>query len=235
MKYEEDFVWAVREELKNISNRMWNDFWKNFFCDVIKGHSFVTECCCFEIDKKMIHFIIDYLMDIINDLAHIYGINVTTDNQWDEAHVHLDFCTSLKFDTLIIHIMYDTITLTKPIRESICYNFILSDYKMVGQILKDYCYKLYKEKIAEGKKLEEDYKEIEKQAQGLTYKTIEIAKNSILTLYYKLNNDDIELVQENLYSYFFYKEKNIRIFHKDFMDNPSILINELNSLSSITK
>ena len=82
-----------------------------------------------------------------------------------------------------------------------------------------------KEKFSE---LRENYKKIKASSDGLTAKTIEIAQNSIRTLYEKSGEKHMNLVQRELYSSLLYKGRMIRIFHKDFLKDPNVLIKELN-------
>lgn len=75
-------------------------------------------------------------------------------------------------------------------------------------------------------KLQEDYKKIEASSKGLTTKTIEIAQNSIRTLYEASAQKNRSLVQRNLYSAMVINGKNVRIYHRDFLDDPKVLMNE---------
>lgn len=65
---------------------------------------------------------------------------------------------------------------------------------------------------------------------GLTLKTIEIAQNSIKTLYESSGEKNRNLVQRNLYSSLLYKGRMIRIFHKDFLENPNVLLKEFEKI-----
>ena len=238
MDNEIGFVWNINFELNDIYIDMWIDFWNKFFFEIMKEHSFVSEGGYPEIDRRIEQCVLNYLTDVVYDLAHIYGFNVKVDSGKDGAHLYLDFCSGLEFDDLNIDIKGETIFISKFICDSLCYKLVFNNFRMVGYILKDFCYKLFNKQIAQGKKLEDKYNELVKQTSSLTSETVNIAKNSIrslLRLYKKNNIINIDLRQNDLYSYLFCDDRVIRVFHKEFMDNPGILINELNSLSSITK
>ena len=81
-----------------------------------------------------------------------------------------------------------------------------------------------KEKFEE---LRENYKRIKASSKGLTTKTIEIAQNSIRTLYEASGEKNKNLVQRSLYSSLLYKGRMIRIFHRDFLKDPNVLLKEL--------
>lgn len=102
--------------------------------------------------------------------------------------------------------------------------FWLEEYKLVENIQTGLCDELYNRQKQKFNKLQEGYKKIESSLKGLTTKTIEIAQNSIRTLYEASTQKNRSLVQRNLYSAMIMKGKNVRIYHKDFLDNPKVLM-----------
>lgn len=108
--------------------------------------------------------------------------------------------------------------------------FWLEEYKLVENILTGLCDELYNRQKQKFNKLQEDYKKIESSLKGLTTKTIEIAQNSIRTLYDASTQKNRSLVQRNLYSAMIIKGKNVRIYHKDFLDNPKVLMKEFGEI-----
>lgn len=97
---------------------------------------------------------------------------------------------------------------------------------MVENILTGLCDELYNLQKQKFNKLQEDYKKIESSSKGFTTKTIEIAQNSIRTLYEASAQKNRSLVQRNLYSAMIINGKNVRIYHKNFLDDPKVLLNE---------
>lgn len=104
--------------------------------------------------------------------------------------------------------------------------FWLEEYRLVENILTGLCDELYNRQKQKFNKLQEEYKKIESSSNGLTTKTIEIAQNSIRTLYEASTQKNRSLVQRNLYSSMIINGKNVRIYHKDFLDDPKVLMNE---------
>ena len=105
--------------------------------------------------------------------------------------------------------------------------FWLEEYKLVENIVKDICTQLFGNQKENFLELRENYKKIKASSEGLTTKTIEIAQNTIRTLYEASGEKTRNLVQRNLYSSMLYKGRIIRIFHRDFLKDPSILTKEL--------
>ena len=61
--------------------------------------------------------------------------------------------------------------------------FWLEEYGLVEIIVKDLCEQLFNERKEQFSTLHKNYKKIQASSMGLTLKTIEIAQNSIKTLY----------------------------------------------------
>lgn len=83
--------------------------------------------------------------------------------------------------------------------------FWLEEYWLVENILTGLCDELYNRQKKKFNKLQEDYKKIESSSKDLTTKTIEIAQNSISTLYEASTQKNRSLVQRNLYSAMIFK------------------------------
>ncbi len=107
--------------------------------------------------------------------------------------------------------------------------FWLEEYQLVENIVKEMCQQLFENQKEKFLELRENYKVISASAEGLTSKTIEIAQNTIKTLYEASCEKNRNLVQRKLYSSMLYKGRMIRIFHRDFMNDPSVLKKELES------
>ena len=108
--------------------------------------------------------------------------------------------------------------------------FWLEEYVLVENILTGLCDELYNLQKQQFNKLQEDYRRIELSSEGLTIKTIEIAQNSIRTLYEASTQKYRSLVQRNLYSSMNINGKNVRIYHKDFLADPKVLMKEFGKI-----
>ena len=104
--------------------------------------------------------------------------------------------------------------------------FWLEEYVLVENIIKDMCTQLFENQKEKFQELRENYKKIKASSEGLTTKTIEIAQNTIRTLYEASGEKNRNLVQRSLYSSLLYKGRMIRIFHRDFLNDPGVLMKE---------
>ena len=80
---------------------------------------------------------------------------------------------------------------------------------------------------------------IKKKTYGLTRKSIDITKNTISSMYdnEKNRNPQLEfsIQSRNLYTDIGINKRTFTIFHKDFMDNPKKVIDELHELEEKCK
>ena len=106
----------------------------------------------------------------------------------------------------------------------------MEEYILVGNILVELCDKLFNQQSQRFKKLLEDCKKIE----NLTPKTVEIAQQSIKSLCEVYPQKTRILIQKNVYSELEINGKAVRIFHKDFLENPSILTDQLKTRKQIS-
>lgn len=130
------------------------------------------------------------------------------------------------FEELSVIVCINDITMRILPHSPLLKLFWLEEYRLVENILTGLCDELYNRQKQKFNKLQEEYKKIESSSNGLTTKTIEIAQNSIRTLYEASTQKNRSLVQRNLYSSMIINGKNVRIYHKDFLDDPKVLMNE---------
>ena len=105
--------------------------------------------------------------------------------------------------------------------------FSLEEASTVEKMLISLLADLFVEKKDYFNQIQDEYLKIREDSSTLTPKTIEIAKNSIKTIYDKYPQKNKHLLQRNLYSEMTIKEKKIWIFHSDFLKNPNVLLKEL--------
>ena len=176
---------------------------------------------------------VEKLKGTIDDLCHIYGLEseMTSHPYRTEIKLKIDYFDyqnkKSTMDELSIIVCQKDITMRILPHNPLLKLFWLEEYQLVENIVKEMCQQLFdnqKEKFLE---LRENYKKISASGEGLTSKTIEIAQNTIKTLYEASCAKNRNLVQRNLYSSMLYKGRMIRIFHRDFMNDPSVLKKEL--------
>ena len=97
----------------------------------------------------------------------------------------------------------------------------LEEYGCVKNIVKDLCEELYNNNKLE--QLHRDYKRVYDCSENLTQKTVEIAQNTIKGVYEAKQKINRSLVQKVLYSSMLINGQRVRIYHKDFLENPAVL------------
>ena len=220
---------ALEREQYELFSRMQSEFWHGLFCEILKKHTYQNDFYFLEKNLPMSK-VLESMKGMVYDLCHIYGLECK-----ETFH---GYRTELKFkfnyydyknqkdtmDELSIVICKKDITIRILPHNPLLKLFQLEEYVLVENIVKDMCAQLFgnlKEKFL---KLEENYKKIKVSSEGLTPKTIEIAQNSIRTLYQSSREKYKNLVQRNLYSNLLIKGQMIRIFHRDFLKDPNVLM-----------
>ena len=92
---------------------------------------------------------------------------------------------------------------------------------LVENIVKDLCEELFSNNKLE--QLHSDYKRVYDCSKNLTQKTVEIAQNTIKGVYEAKQKINRSLVQRVLYSSMLINGQRVRIYHKDFLENPAVL------------
>lgn len=109
--------------------------------------------------------------------------------------------------------------------------FILSDFLVVENILMDFCNEIFTNPAKEFTDFLEFKKKLDEDVKSLSLRSIEIAKSSIKSLYEASNQINKEIGQGYLFSEMIINKKEVRIMHKEFLDNPQILIQKLQKKS----
>lgn len=170
-----------------------------------------------------------------------YGISVTETNGPSRTEFILRICfdrkKKTKVDELSIVICNKDITLRIFPYDPLLKQFMLEEYVLVTNIivkLFDVIFNSEKEKF---EALAAETKHIEECSKNINSKSIEIARTSIRALYFqKDKSDHASFVQKALYSSFLKDGKVVRIYHKDFFENPEVLMNLFESnFKPITK
>lgn len=223
---------ALEREQNDLFARMQSEFWQSLFCDSLKKHTYQNDFFFME-NNLSYEKVVGKLKDVLNDICHIYGMDCEVTSHPYRTELKLKFGyydynnKKSTEDVLSIIVCQKDITMRLLPHNPMLKLFWLEEYVLVENIIKDMCTQLFENQKERYEELRENYKRIKASSKGLTTKTIEIAQNSIRTLYEASGEKNKNLVQRSLYSSLLYKGRIIRIFHRDFLENPSVLIKEL--------
>lgn len=220
---------ALEREQRDLFTRMQTEFWQTLFCDLLKKHSFQNDF--FLVNANLTNEdVVKHFRKVVSELTAKYDLSFTETSHPTRTEFKLRFCyygnKKKMSDELSVIVCIKDITIRILPHNPLLKLFWLEEYRLVENILTGMCDELYNLQKQKFNKLQEDYKKIESSSKGLTTKTIEIAQNSIRTLYEASAQKNRSLVQRNLYSAMIINGKNVRIYHKDFLDDPKVLMNE---------
>ena len=220
---------ALEREQRDLFTRMQTEFWQTLFCDLLKKHSFQNDF--FLVNANLTNEdVVKHFRKVVSELTAKYDLSFTETSHPTRTEFKLRFCyygyKKKLFDELSVIVCIKDITMRILPHNPLLKLFWLEEYRLVENILTGMCDELYNLQKQKFNKLQNDYKKIESSSKGLTTKTIEIAQNSIRTLYEASAQKNRSLVQRNLYSAMIINGKNVRIYHKDFLDDPKVLMNE---------
>lgn len=220
---------ALEREQRDLFTRMQTEFWQTLFCDLLKKHSFQNDF--FLVNANLTNEdVVKHFRKVVSELTAKYDLSFTETSHPTRTEFKLRFCyygyKKKLFDELSVIVCIKDITMRILPHNPLLKLFWLEEYRLVENILTGMCDELYNLQKQKFNKLQEDYKKIESSSKGLTSKTIEIAQNSIRTLYEASAQKNRSLVQRNLYSAMIINGQNVWIYHKDFLDDPKVLMNE---------
>lgn len=220
---------ALEREQRELFTRMQTEFWQTLFCDLLKKHSFQNDF--FLVNANLTNEdVVNHFRKVVSELSDKYELSFTETSHPTRTEFKLRFCyygyKKKMFDELSVIVCIKDITMRILPHNLLLKLFWLEEYRLVENILIGMCNELYNLQKQKFNKLQDDYKKIESSSKGLTTKTIEIAQNSIRTLYEASPQKNRSLVQRNLYSAMIINGQNVRIYHKDFLDDPKVLLNE---------
>lgn len=220
---------ALEREQRDLFTQMQTEFWQTLFCDLLKKHSFQNDF--FLVNANLTNEdVVNHFRKVVSELTAKYDLSFTETSHPTRTEFKLRFCyygnKKKMSDELSVIVCIKDITIRILPHNSLLKLFWLEEYRLVENILTGMCDELYNLQKQKFNKLQEDYKKIESSSKGLTTKTIEIVQNSIRTLYEASAQKNRSLVQRNLYSAMIINGQNVRIYHKDFLDDPKVLMNE---------
>ena len=223
---------TLEREQTELFGRLQSEFWQGLFCDILKKHTYQNDFYFVE-HNLTTEKVVGSLKRVFNDISHTYGLDceVTSHPYRTELKLKIDYYDyqnkKSTMDELSIIVCQKDITMRILPHNPLLKLFWLEEYQLVENIVKEMCQQLFENQKEKFLELRENYKEISASAEGLTAKTIEIAQNTIRTLYEASGEKHRNLVQRKLYSSLLYKGRMIRIFHRDFLKDPGILAREL--------
>lgn len=221
---------VLEQEQTDLFTRVQTEFWQTLFCDLLKKHSYQNDF--FLVNANLTNEdVVEHFRKVVSELTDKYELSFIETGHPTRTEFKLHFCyygyKKKMFDELSVIVCIKDITMRILPHNPLLKLFLLEEYRLVENILIGMCDELYNPQKQKFNQLQEDYKKIESSSKGLTTKTIEIAQNSIKTLYEASSQKNRSLVQRNLYSAMIINGKNVRIYHRDFLEDPKVLMNEL--------
>ena len=229
MNSSDELEWRLDREKKELFALVHSEFWHGIIWDLLKEHSLQVDFFLVRENLEMDE-VVEYLRNEIGEVTKKYGLGFTETTHPYRTELKIRFHNYgyvQSFDELSVVICKNDITMRMLPHSPMLKLFSLDEFKIVGNIVTDLCNKLFNDKLELFVGLLESYKRIEESTRGLTSKTIEIAQNSIRSVYDATDEKFKNLVQRDLYSSLRYKGKTIRILHKEFLENPAVLMEEL--------
>lgn len=105
--------------------------------------------------------------------------------------------------------------------------YSLYEYLTVEKIINDLCAELFSSSIKEISDFQNYRKKLEKDVKSMNLRAIEIARASIKSIYLKSEEENKNIFCGYLYSHLKIGEKTETIIHKDFLENPQLLVSKL--------
>ncbi|EID84338.1 hypothetical protein MSI_21710 [Treponema sp. JC4] len=229
MMYQKELAVVLEREQTELLSRVQTEFWQTLFCDLLKKHSFQNDFFLFSA-KLTNNDVVEHIRQVVSELSQQYDLSFTETGHPSRTEFKLRFCyyghKEKKFDELSVIVCIKDITMRILPHNPLLKLFWLEEYVLVENILKGLCDELYNLQKQQFNKLQEEYKRIETCSEGLTTKMIQIARTSIRSLYEASSQKNRSLVQRNLYSSMLINGRSVRIFHKDFLADPKVLLKE---------
>ena len=219
---------VLKDEKKNLLEVTHRIFWNSLFIDAYK---LIGLNNCKSSTKSLSYYMVrDYVDRFLVDLSKKCNLETTMQNQAAGTEYRLSFIhlnEEYFSDSVIIFIGFASIEL-RMLSGLFIETFALEDYEMMERLVSEVCNQLYeKGKLSE---LLYEHLRLEESDSNLTVKTVEIAQNSIRAIYNGKATSFYDLKQKYLYSDLYFRGKNIRVLHKEFLEAPEDLMKELEKL-----
>ena len=224
--------------LQQKQSALWKcDFWQSTFREVINRYSFQKDY--YLVGKKPTKNDLDnYFHRLFKKLESSYDLCYKRITRQHEIEYTLSLCYYSTHSNKRRHVSASEISLRlhkHDISLSILpYNFIdvsyyLDDYLVVEKVITDLCQELFSSPVTQITEFINFRESINAASRLLNKKSIDIARSSIKSLCLASSIKEEQLTQGYLYSEMNIGNEKFFIFHQDFLDNPKILINKLES------
>ncbi|MBR5032445.1 MAG: hypothetical protein IKX70_02095 [Treponema sp.] len=220
----------LKSEQRELFTHVQTEFWQGLFWKLLKDHTY-------QIDFFLVQQYVDmaeavaHLKVLMCNLAMKYGLGFVESGSIYRMELNLRFhnygIVSSMYDEVSIVICKDDISMRMLPHSPMLKIFSIDEYQLVGKLLQILCGQVFGERLEDFVKYLESYKRIETSTEGLTPKTIEIAQNSIRCIYEATDEKCKNLVQRNLYSSMRYRGRTFRVLHREFLQDPNVLLKEL--------
>ncbi len=220
MKWKE----IIGRETNQFFAQIKTEFWQGLFCDLLKKHTSQDDFFLVPADLTN-EEVVKHMRVTITEVSNKFGFRFIENTHPTRTEFLLRFPYIEKnretIDDFSIVICIRDITLRILPHSPLLKLYWLEEYGCVENIVKDLCEELYNNNKLE--QLHRDYKRVYDCSENLTQKTVEIAQNTIKGVYEAKQKINRSLVQKVLYSSMLINGQRVRIYHKDFLENPAVL------------
>lgn len=222
--------------LKKAQNELWRSkFWEKSFFDVVNRHCYQSD---YYLLKQPLTFndVDAHLWKTIKKLGAKYKIPCKRETSKYEIlfELGLSFAgepskrkRAFLESEIYVKLNRKGISFYLLPYSHLAKGFILFDYQVVENILTDFCNEILSNPAKEFTDFLEYKKKLNEDIESLSVRSIDIAKSSIKSLYEASNQINKKIAQGYLFSEMIINKKEVRIMHKEFLDNPQILIQKL--------
>ena len=220
----------LEKEKAELFTRVQSDFWQILFNDILKVHSYQKDYWLVQ-DDLTYKDVVEHLRSTFSEMNKEYDLPCYMSKLPYRTELKLRFFYSWKLkteiDDLSVVICENDITMRVLPHNPFFKIFRLDEYFLVKAIVKKVCNQLFNQPTGISSSLQTEYNKIQSSSENLTTKSIMIAQNSIKAIYEAAYGKKGNLVHKYLYTSLLCKNRVLRIFHKDFLVNPDILLKEI--------
>lgn len=206
------------------------EFWESLISQTIKKHSYQSDFSLVP-NNLTSDNIIQHIKKSLSDTCWEYKLDFSMDSRPGRTEFFIGLFKPSEGEKTIgmfsVVVCLSDICLRILPTHPWLKQFYLEDFILVENVLQDACFELFKNQEEKAKRYHVYIKKINECAEGLNLKSIQIAQNSIKAIYEASAQKNKSLVQRNLYSTMLIHGKSVRVMHKDFLENPSVLTSKL--------
>lgn len=221
--------------LEKVQKDLWKcDFWKPTFFNVLYRHSYQNEFYLLGSEPTP-QFVERYLHNVLRKIQgkHEVACRRVTAKDFVELNLGISYVSShsrkrqmTTVSELVVYIDDDQITVSLLPYCEMAEKYYLDEYLIVENIINDLCEVLFAKPEKQISDFQNYRKKLNADQKFLNFRAIEIAKASINSLYQKSSEDSDAILQGYLFSMLWIDGKEVCILHKDFFDNPQLLISK---------